>query len=259
MLDRDSPHPSDLDADEAVSSLTHGGLRDTDPWSTPTPRPADAADAPAGAVTPPARRASAFGLGALGEVLEVVALALIMFVAVRSVAQNFIVDGGSMLPNLSDGQLLIVNKLAYRTFDFSWLPGVENDDWRPFGDPQAGDVVVFRFPQNPERDFIKRVIALPGQTVEVINDELLIDGVRVDEPYLSDPPGYRFGPETVPEGQLFVLGDNRNNSYDSHSWGMLDRDLIIGRADLTYWPISEAGTIAHFRTGTLAGEVSSSR
>ena len=258
MLDPGSQHPSDLDDDEAAGLPTHGGLRDNDPWSTPEPTPeAPAAEVTGGAV-PPARRNSAFGMGAMAEVLEVVALALIMFVAVRSVAQNFVVDGGSMNPNLSDGQLLIVNKLVYRSFDLSWLPGVDNEDWRPFGDPQVGDVVVFRFPQNPERDFIKRVIALPGQTVEVINDELLIDGARVDEPYVDEPPGYRFGPETVLEGQLFVLGDNRNNSYDSHSWGMLDRDLIIGRADLSYWPISEAGTITHFRTGLLAQEVTSS-
>ncbi len=259
MLDPGSQPPSDVDTDESASPPTHGGLRDTDPWSTPAPRPAAPVAEAVGVAPPPARGASAFGMGAMAEVLEVVALALIMFVAVRSVAQNFVVDGGSMQPNLSDGQLLIVNKLAYRSFDFSWLPGVENDDWRPFGDPQAGDVVVFRFPQNPERDFIKRVIALPGQTVEVMDDELLIDGVRVDEPYISDPPGYRFGPEMVPEGQLFVLGDNRNNSYDSHSWGMLDRDLIIGRADLSYWPMSEAGTIAHFRTGLLTQEVTSSQ
>ena len=258
MPDPGSQHPPDLGPDEVVRSPTHGGLRDTDPWSTPPPRPAPPAAEAAGGAAPPARRASAFGLGAMAEVLEVVALALIMFVAVRSVAQNFVVDGGSMQPNLSDGQLLIVNKLAYRSFDFSWLPSVENDDWRPFGDPQVGDVVVFRFPQDPERDFIKRVIALPGQTVEVMNDELSVDGVKVDEPYINEPPGYRFGPETVPEGQLFVLGDNRNNSYDSHSWGMLDRDLIIGRADLSYWPISEAGTIAHYRTGLLAQEVSTS-
>ena len=179
------------------------------------------------------------------EALEVLALALLMFVAVRSIAQNFVVDGGSMEPTFANGEMLIVNKLAYRTFNVSWLPWTDQQHWQPFGRPRAGDIVVFRFPQNPERDFIKRIIATQGQTVEVRSGVLMIDGVPVQEPYLSQPVAYEFGPITVPEGSMFVLGDNRNNSYDSHSWGTLEQQYLIGRAELRYWPLSRAGRMDH--------------
>ena len=219
---------------------THGGLADVDPWAERL------APAPARGVIWP------FRLETLAETLEVIALALMMFMAVRFVAQNFIVDGASMEPTFNHGDLVIVNKLAYRTFDISWLPWSDNDDWRPFGNPSPGDVVVFRFPQNPGRDFIKRVIAGPGQTVEVRDGLLLIDGVEVVEPFIAEAPGYAFGPETVPEDKLFVLGDNRNNSFDSHSWGMLDRDEMIGRAELRYWPPKDLGLIGHTAGSSVA-------
>jgi signal peptidase I len=102
---------------------------------------------------------------------------------------------------------------------------------------------VFRFPQNPSRDFIKRVVAVAGQTVEVRGGEVIIDGVVRDEPYLDEPPAYEYGPITVAEDQYFVLGDNRNNSYDSHAWGTLEESFLIGRADIRYWPLSRAGRV----------------
>lgn len=212
------------------SISTHEGLSDFDPWA-------------------PERGRSwvqmlwPWGLAQVSETLEVIALAIVMFVAVRAVAQNFIVDGASMVPSFHNGELLIVNRLAYRTFDVSWVPGVDESEWRPFGEPRMGDVIVFRFPRDPSRDFIKRVIALPGQSVEVHAGTVYVDGQALTETYIADAPAYTYGPETVPPGQLFVLGDNRNNSYDSHSWGMLDQSLIIGRADLRYWPFSEIGRI----------------
>jgi signal peptidase I len=179
------------------------------------------------------------------EALEVLALALIMFVAVRAIAQNFVVDGGSMEPTFANGEMLIVNKLAYRTFNVSWLPWTDETHWQPFGTAQSGDIVVFRFPQNPSRDFIKRVIATAGQTVEVRSGVLMVNGVPLKEPYLSGPAAYEFGPVTVPEGQVFVLGDNRNNSYDSHSWGTLEERYLIGRAELRYWPLNRTGRVDH--------------
>lgn len=186
-----------------------------------------------------------WGFRGLIETVEVLALALLMFLLVRSVAQNFVVDGGSMEPTFRNGEMLIVNKLSYRTFDLSWLPFTDKDDWRPFGTPQPGDVVVFKFPQDQTRDFIKRVVAVPGQTVEVRNGKVFIDGVEQNEPYLDQAPTYNYGPTLVPEKQIFVLGDNRNNSYDSHSWGLLDQDLLIGRAELRYWPMGRIGRIDH--------------
>ena len=186
-----------------------------------------------------------WGLRGIAETIEVLALALLMFLLVRSVAQNFIVEGGSMEPTLHSGEMLIVNKLSYRSFDLAWLPGVDAEDWRPFGAPEAGDVVVFRFPQDPDRDFIKRVIALPGETVEISGGVLKVNGAVREEPFLGQPAEYRYGPEKVPPGHLFVLGDNRNNSYDSHSWGMLDQSLLIGRAELRYWPFGKFGRVDH--------------
>ena len=177
------------------------------------------------------------------ETVEVLALALLMFLFVRSIGQNFVVDGGSMEPTFHNGEMLIVNKIAYRSFNIAWLPWSDNEDWRPFGQPKPGDVVVFRFPQNPSRDFIKRVVAVAGQTVEVRGGEVLVDGVAQDEPYLDEPPTYDYGPITVAEGQYFVLGDNRNNSYDSHAWGTLDESFLIGRADIRYWPLDRAGRL----------------
>jgi len=240
MLDTSSPPGSS----QSTVPQTHQGLSDLDSWP------------PAAPAQP--RRRSSFGLAAMAEVLEVAALALLMFIAVRMVAQNFIVDGASMEPSFEHGQLLIVNKLAYDSFDLSWLPFSDNEDWTPFGEPRQGDVVVFRFPFDPDRDFIKRIIALPGQTVEVVDGLVRVDGAALEEPYLFEETLYNFGPATVPEGEVFVLGDNRNNSYDSHSWGMLDQDLIIGRAELRYWPFSEAGRVDHYHNVLEPQEVVSS-
>lgn len=185
-----------------------------------------------------------WGVRGIVETVEVLALALLMFLFVRSIGQNFIVDGGSMEPTFHNGEMLIVNKLVYRSFDLSWVPGIDGTgEWRPFGQPEPGDVVVFRFPQDPRRDFIKRVIAVPGQTVEVRGGTVFVDGQPRSEPYLDRPPAYEYGPVTVPEGQYFVLGDNRNNSFDSHSWGMLGESFMIGRAEVRYWPLDRAGRI----------------
>lgn len=214
--------------------LSHVGLEDIDPW-IPVPVARERPSAVA-AMWP-------WGLRGLADTLEVVALALLMFVLVRGVAQNFVVDGGSMEPTFSNGQMLIVNKLAYSEFDLGWVPAVGSDDWRPFGVLEVGDVIVFEFPHGQDRDFVKRVIGLPGQTVEVTNGQVLVDGVALVEPYLIDLPRYSYGPETVPPDHVFVLGDARNNSYDSHSWGMLNQSFIIGRVDVRYWPVERAGLV----------------
>ena len=208
---------------------------------------------------PPGRAAAGaalwpWSLRGVSETLEVVALALLMFLAVRAVAQNFIVDGRSMEPTFAHGELVIVNKLAYASLDLSWLPGAPEEEWRPFGEPAVGDVVVFRFPGERERDFIKRVVAVAGQTVRVEDSFVYVDGVRLAEPYVSEPPTYRVEARRVPAGSVFVLGDNRNNSFDSHSWGMLDASLIIGRAEFRYWPLSAIGGVDHVRQPLAAAE-----
>jgi signal peptidase I len=194
------------------------------------------------------------------EYLESVVVAVILALFIRTFAvQAFKIPTGSMETNLLIGDHLLVNKLVYAPS----LGRVEN--WLlPRRQVARGDVVVFKYPEDPGRDFIKRVIALPGETVEVRDETVLIDGTPLDESrYVhfldaglgpGDPEyGLRalregYGPKTVPEGQLFVLGDNRDNSRDSRYWGFLPRDQVKGRALLVYWSY-EATREEYHRTG----------
>lgn len=240
--DSSPPLFSTLPPGALLAVYSHAGISDLDPWA------GRALARPRALVWP-------FRLEAAAEALEVIALALVMFIAVRTVVQNFVVDGASMVPAFRQGDLLVVNKLAYRSFDLSWLPWSDNRGWRPFGTPQRGDVLVFRYPRDPSRDFIKRVVALPGQTVEVRDGAVYVDGMRVEEPYIAQAPAYGYGPEVVAPGQFFVLGDNRNNSFDSHSWGMLGEDFLIGRADLRYWPLSALGLVDQHRPAVPAPQL----
>ncbi len=211
--------------------FSHRGLSDVDPWESHVPWHQ--------AVWP-------WGWGGVVETLDVLILALVMFMGVRFMAHNYIVDGASMSPTFEDSDFLIVNRMAYRTFDFSWIPGVEMDAWRPFGDPEPGDVIVFHFqPATSDRDFIKRVIAVPGQTVHVTGGVVYVDDVRLNEPYIAQPPNYEFPPTLVEPDTVFVLGDNRNNSYDSHAFGAVEQSTIVGRADFRYWPTTRWGLVEH--------------
>ncbi|HKY84775.1 MAG TPA: signal peptidase I [Anaerolineales bacterium] len=168
----------------------------------------------------------------LGELLQTVVVATIIFLAVNLVTARIRVEGSSMEPSLHDGELVVINRLAYR-----------------WGAPQRGDIVVFHFPLDPDRRFIKRVIGLPGEHVVVGDGQVTVDGVRLDEPYIAASPRYT-GEWEIQPGQLFVLGDNRNNSSDSQTWGAVPLDQLIGKAWLVYWPPPEAGLIPH--TGQLA-------
>ena len=166
--------------------------------------------------------------GALREIAETIILTLVIFLLIRTVVQNFRVEGMSMEPNFHDGQFLLINKLAYK-----------------LGDLERGDVIVFRYPRDPSRDFIKRVIGLPGETVEIINGQVYINGELLGIDYHTNEAGYNSGAVTLGPDDIFVLGDNRPNSSDSHSWGTLPRDLIIGRVVMSYWPPDEWGLIKH--------------
>ena len=164
------------------------------------------------------------------EAIETIILTAIIFLLIRSVAQNFRIEGYSMEPNFHDGQYLITDKISYR-----------------FHDIERGDVIVFQYPRAPQRDFIKRVIGLPGEKVEIRHGVVYINGKRLEEPYGPNPGSYSWGPETVPKDSYFVLGDNRNNSSDSHTWGMLPRKNIVGKAWAIYWPPSSWGLVAYPR------------
>jgi signal peptidase I len=170
----------------------------------------------------------------LREVGETILLTLIIFLLIQTVIRNFRVVGTSMVNNLHDGQYLIIDKLSYNPL-LTDLFGI--------GGPHRGDVVVFEPPNRPSEDYVKRIVALPGETVEVKNGQVFINGQALDQPYQPGTPSYTMPPRVVPEGYIFVLGDNRNNSNDSHNWGPLPIENIVGRAWLSYWPPDEWGTI----------------
>lgn len=182
---------------------------------------------------------------AVREVVEVVLLALLIFLAVRVSVQNFRVDGTSMAPSLEDNQYVIVNKLAYAKIDlsiFDWLPFFDagEDSVRHFwSTPQRGDVIVFNSPISPDRKFIKRIIAVPGDTVFVVPGRRVVqvNGKLLEEPYAEGKTacGLSCGPWRVPKGHYFVLGDNRQNSSDSRQGWFVPEENIIGKALITYW------------------------
>jgi signal peptidase I len=185
------------------------------------------------------------------EFVETLVIALLVFLAVRAALQNYTVEGSSMEPVLHNGQYLIVNKAIYARINLKtisrFLPFIDAGDYPfryLFRSPQRGDVIVLRFPGDSERPpLIKRVIGEPGDTVEIKNGTVYINGGPLDEPYIMSKPTYTYGPAEVPPHQYFVLGDNRDNSYDSHSWGFLPEENIIGQAWLSYWPKSDWGLV----------------
>jgi signal peptidase I len=184
------------------------------------------------------------------ELVETGLLALLVFLSVRASFQNFKVDGNSMLPTLEDGQFLIVNKLVYSEVDMEklgkYVPFINAGDdpqRHIFHGPERGDIVVLRDPRKPETDLIKRVIGLPGETVEIVNGKVFINEMLLEEPYITTPWNDTKAKILIPEGEYYVLGDNRDNSLDSRSSqvGLVPEDLIIGKAMLSYWPRDKFG------------------
>jgi len=163
------------------------------------------------------------------ETIETIVLALAMFLIINFVSARIRVDGSSMEPNFHDGDFVIVNRLAYR-----------------LGEIQRGDVIVFPYPLDPEVDYIKRVIGLPGDRVEVRGGQVFLNGAALTEPYLLELSLGDLAERVVPPGFVFVMGDNRNGSSDSRSWGPLSVDEIVGKAIFRYWPYSMAGVVEHF-------------
>ena len=169
------------------------------------------------------------------EVGETIILTLIIFFLIQLFVRNFRVVGTSMISNLHDGQYLIIDKVTYNPYLHEYL-GI--------GGPQRGDVIVFKPPRNPEDDYVKRVIGLSGEKVQIINGQVLINDELMEEPFQPTTGSYSMSnPVIVPEGQIFVLGDNRNNSNDSHNWGPLPIENIVGRAWISYWPPDQWGII----------------
>ena len=159
------------------------------------------------------------------DTLETILLALLLFFAINTVTSRVRVENISMEPTLQPGYLVIGNKLAYK-----------------LGEPNHGDIVVFHFMGDKNEDYIKRVIGLPGDEVNIENGTVYVNGIALSEPYIAEFPAYS-GTWVVPEGSLFVLGDNRNNSSDSHQWGFVDLDDVVGKAVFIYYPFDVIGSL----------------
>ena len=187
------------------------------------------------------------------EYFESICVAVILALFVRTfVVQAFKIPTGSMENNLLVGDHLLVNKFVFAPT----LSGAESA-LLPIDPIRRGDIIVFKFPEEPERDFIKRTIGLPGETVELRNKKVYINGTPLDEPYvrfLFPPRGegggealpdfdvrMNYGPVTVPEGQYFMMGDNRDNSQDSRYWGFMPREYVKGKALFVYFSFGEDG------------------
>jgi signal peptidase I len=199
----------------------------------------------------------------LRELLEIAVIVAVVFLGVRSAIQNFKVEGDSMAPTLHTEQYLLVNRILYSRYDANFLsrlfePGTPADMRYLFQQPQRGDIVVFESPSEP-RDFIKRIVAVAGETVEVRPDfnpvgrpgvpcgecGVYVNGVLLVEPYVRNTPDYEVPPTLVPPGHVFVLGDNRRNSADSHVFGPLAVERIVGVAFMSYLPTDTLGFIPH--------------
>ena len=168
----------------------------------------------------------------LRELVETIVLSLIIFLLIRQVIQNYRIESHSMQPNFYEGQFILVNKLAFK-----------------LGEPERGEVIVFHNPNNVEEDYIKRVIGLPGDTIEIRDQTVYLNGEVLTEPYQINPfaPGEYFPPTLVEPDTLFVMGDNRNNSSDSRRIGAIPEELIVGQAWLRVWPMDKWGVIKHYQ------------
>jgi signal peptidase I len=194
--------------------------------------------------------AETFRKSTIREYFDSIVIALILALFVRTwVVQAFKIPTGSMENNLLIGDHLLVNKFVFG----ATLSGVDRA-LLPVRDIGRGDIVVFKFPAEPQRDFIKRVIGLPGDTLELRNKKVYINGQAMDEPYVhfltaaaeggevtSMDVRERYGPVTVPADQYFVMGDNRDNSQDSRYWGYLPRSYVKGKALMIYWSYESDG------------------
>ena len=183
--------------------------------------------------------------GFLTETLETILMALVIFLLLQASVQNFRVEGASMKPTLNEGEYLLVNKLTYLGLPIGEVKGpiplLPVDRQRviyPFSDPERGSVIVFRFPGDSRRFFVKRIIGIPGDTVEIRNGQVHLNGEPLDEPYLDRHGRSRMAPVEVPEESYFVLGDNRRFSNDSRDWSFtfVPRSHLVGEAWISYGP-----------------------
>ncbi|SDP39893.1 signal peptidase I [Desulforhopalus singaporensis] len=198
------------------------------------------------------------------EYFEAICIAVLLALVIRTfIVQAFKIPSGSMLPTLQIGDHLLVNKFIYGLrIPFSGKVLI------PVRDPERGEVIVFKFPRDRSVDYIKRVIGTPGDTIEIKNKKVFVNGQAIDDPHAfissatvlsgRDNPRDNFGPVLVPEDRVFVMGDNRDNSYDSRFWGFVDQKDILGKAFILYWswdidkPLFSLDRFTSIRWGRLA-------
>ncbi len=170
------------------------------------------------------------GSGRVGEWVRTIGLGLLLALVIRAaVVEAFVIPSGSMEPTLEIGDRLLASKFWF------WL-----------AEPHQQEIVIFTPPLGaglPSQTLIKRVIAVEGDVVEVKDGQVLVNGRRLSEPYLKERPDYLLPPTRVPTGMLFVLGDNRNASYDSHVWGFVPRQALRAKAFFRYWPLARIGLL----------------
>ncbi len=171
------------------------------------------------------------------DVLETLLLAVIMFLVINTLTGRYQVHGQSMEPSLHDGEYILASKVTYRLHQ-----------------PERGDIVVLDPPAEQSTvPYVKRIIGLPGDSIEIHDGRVWINGIAIHEPYINAPPAY-VNSWHVPDGSYFVLGDNRNHSSDSHAWGMLPRNHIVAKAIFCYWPPEYWGPMPHYTYPELSGE-----
>ena len=163
------------------------------------------------------------------DIIITILAAVAVFLILQAAVGSFKVYGMSMLPGIKHGDYIMVSKVEYY-----------------FQNPRRGDVIVFHSPRTPDTDLIKRVIGLPGDTIEIKSGKVYVNNVPLAEPYILEPPNYKYPQEQVPPDQYFVLGDNRNNSADSHTGWVMPRQNIIGKAWISYWPPPDWMVIKHY-------------
>ena len=181
------------------------------------------------------------------EIIEAVVLAAVVFMLLQVTVRNFKVDGSSMEPTLEDGQYLLGNRLVYLRGELDrlakivpfWTAG-EGSSRHAIHAPKRGEVIVFEFPDsnpnNPKKDFVKRVVGLPGETMRMFDGKVFVNEEVLNEPYLSHKDHSNASKVTLGEGEYYVLGDNRTHSNDSRSWGAVPEANIRGKVWMVYWP-----------------------
>ena len=192
-------------------------------------------------------------LQSLGEIAKVVIIALVIALGIRTFfLQPFIIPSGSMLDTLHIGDRLFVTKFSYGIH----LPFMSKEIVST-GEPQRGDIIVFPYPEDPSQDYIKRVVGIPGDVLEIRDKQLYRNGEAVQEAYIKHTDATLMGrrdnmpPTTVPSGKVFVMGDNRDQSMDSRFWGFVNKDTIVGKALVIYWSSTDWVNINWGRIGTM--------